>query len=112
MSGPTEEDSFTDDSVTVCLEPEESPTIIDVWKDMEKVFASGKIRTLGVSNFSIKTLEQLLPHCTVLPAVNQVELHPCLPQNDLKEYCESKGILLTAYSPLGTSMLFFECKYV
>ncbi len=62
---------------------------------------SGKVKTIGVSNFSIKTLEQLLPQCTVIPATNQVECHPCLPQEDLKKYCDEKKIPLTAYSPLG-----------
>ena len=54
-----------------------------------------------MSNFSIKTLEQLLPHAKIVPAVNQVELHPMLPQPELLEYCREKGILLTAYSPFG-----------
>lgn len=54
-----------------------------------------------MSNFSIKNLERLLPHCAIIPVTNQVELHPCLPQDDLKAYCETKDILLSAYSPLG-----------
>ncbi|KAJ3815110.1 Aldo/keto reductase [Lentinula aff. lateritia] len=77
------------------------PTIVDTWKEMEKLLGTGKVKTLGVSNFSIKTLEQLLPQCSVRPAVNQVEIHPFLPQNALKAFCESQNILLTAYSPLG-----------
>ncbi|KIK61208.1 hypothetical protein GYMLUDRAFT_43288 [Collybiopsis luxurians FD-317 M1] len=81
--------------------PNESPTFVETWKDMEKLLDGGKVKSIGVSNFSIKNLEILLPHCTVNPATNQVELHPCLPQNDLKAYCESKRIILTAYSPLG-----------
>ncbi|THH05084.1 hypothetical protein EW145_g5052 [Phellinidium pouzarii] len=87
-------------TVTV-VQPEEHPTIIDTWLDMEKLLETGKLKSIGVSNFSIKTLEQLLAKATVTPVTNQVELHPCLPQNDLKEYCEGKGILLTAYSPIG-----------
>jgi glycerol 2-dehydrogenase (NADP+) len=63
--------------------------------------SSGKVKSIGVSNFSIKTLEQLLPHATVVPAVSQIELHPCLPSKDLILYCKSKGILPVAYSPLG-----------
>lgn len=54
-----------------------------------------------MSNFSIKTLNEILPHCTVVPVTNQVELHPCLPSFELQQFCEEKGILLTAYSPLG-----------
>ncbi|THG95126.1 hypothetical protein EW026_g6467 [Hermanssonia centrifuga] len=76
---------------------------------MEKLLDTGKVKSIGVSNFSIKTLEVLLPQCTIIPATNQVELHPCLPQFGLKEYCDSKGILLTAYSPFGQgNPLFFK----
>ncbi|KAF8653325.1 hypothetical protein AX16_004025 [Volvariella volvacea WC 439] len=85
----------------VVLTPEDSPTFIETYLEMEKLLATGKVKSIGVSNFSIKNLSQLLEKCTVVPVTNQVELHPCLPQDDLKEFCESKGILLTAYSPLG-----------
>ncbi len=68
----------------------------------DEVSYIGKVRSIGVSNFSVKTLETLLPHCKVIPAVNQVEMHPCLPQIQLKEFCDAKGISLTAYSPFGT----------
>lgn len=61
----------------------------------------GKAKAIGVSNFSIKTLTELLEHANVVPAVNQVELHPCLPQHDLLKFCAEKGMLLTAYTPLG-----------
>lgn len=68
-----------------------------------------QLRSIGVSNFSIKTLTQLFAdeRVTVIPATNQVELHPYLPQMGLKEYCEQKGILLTAYSPLGTCFICY-----
>ncbi|KAJ7287280.1 Aldo/keto reductase [Mycena rebaudengoi] len=90
------------------LSPEEQPTFVETWKEMEGLLKTGKVKTIGVSNFSIKTLEELLPHCAVLPALNQVELHPCLPQTQLKAYCEDKGILLAAYSPFGRSTTFME----
>lgn len=70
---------------------------------MEAVYRSGKVRAIGVANWSIAYLEQLRRTWTVIPAVNQVELHPLLPQHDLRKYCESHGILLEAYSPLGSS---------
>ncbi|KAF5364068.1 hypothetical protein D9756_000164 [Leucocoprinus leucothites] len=95
-------------SFTRVLKPTESPTFVETYKEMEKLLETGKVKSIGVSNFSIKTLEELLPHVKVVPAVNQVEAHPCLPQDDLLKYCEQKGILFVAYSPLGRSSAFFE----
>ncbi|KAJ7129010.1 aldo/keto reductase [Mycena crocata] len=91
----------------MALPPDEHPTFVETWQEIEKLLGTGKVKSIGVSNFSIKTLSELLAQCTVVPATNQVELHPCLPQDDLKVYCEGKGILLTAYSPLGRSKTFF-----
>ena len=68
---------------------------------MESLLVTGRVRSIGVSNFSIKNLETLLGTATVVPAVNQVEMHLCLPDEALKRYCEDKGIIVTAYSPLG-----------
>ncbi|XP_075994359.1 aldo-keto reductase family 1 member B1 [Genypterus blacodes] len=75
---------------------------VDVWRGMEALQASGKVRNIGVSNFNILQLERLLTLCTVTPAVNQVELHPYLTQTALVEFCKSKNIALTAYSPFGS----------
>ncbi|KAH9914829.1 Aldo/keto reductase [Fomitopsis serialis] len=77
------------------------PSVVDTWRQMEQLLDTGKVKSIGVSNFSIKTLNELLPHCSVVPVTNQVEIHPCLPSFQLQEFCKSKGILLTAYSPLG-----------
>ncbi|KAF5589947.1 glycerol dehydrogenase [Fusarium pseudocircinatum] len=73
------------------------------WRQMEEVYRSGKVKAIGVANWSIPYLEELRKKWTVVPAVNQVELHPFLPQHQLKEYCEKQGILLEAYSPLGST---------
>ncbi|EIW76799.1 reductase AKOR2 [Coniophora puteana RWD-64-598 SS2] len=73
------------------------------WAEMEKALASGKVRAIGLSNFSIKTLEKLFTTAKVTPAMLQIELHPYLAQNDLLEYCRKKGILVTAYAPTGYS---------
>lgn len=77
----------------------------DTWHLMEKLLKTGKCKAIGVSNFSTVDLEFLLtsPGLSVVPAVNQVELHPYLIQERLKDYCDEKGILLTGYSPLGSS---------
>ncbi|EDO36411.1 predicted protein [Nematostella vectensis] len=73
----------------------------NTWQAMEGLVAKGLCKAIGVSNFSVKRLNKLLETASIVPACNQVELHPYLPQEKLKEFCDSKGILLTAYSPLG-----------
>ncbi|KAK1768949.1 NADP-dependent oxidoreductase domain-containing protein [Phialemonium atrogriseum] len=76
---------------------------VDTWKQMEKLLATGKTKAIGVCNYSKRYLEQLLPHCTVIPAVNQIENHPALPQQDIVDLCKEKGIHIMAYSPLGST---------
>jgi len=97
---------------------DETANFNETWAEMEKVLESGKVRAIGVSNFSIKTLEELLKTAKVIPAVNQVELHPYLAQNDLLAYCKEKGILVTAYAPTGyasvredTTIVSLAAKY-
>jgi len=72
------------------------------WSAMEKLYDSGKARAIGVSNFSSKKLDDLLNIARVPPAVNQVECHPGWQQHRLREFCLSKGVHLSAYSPLGS----------
>jgi glycerol 2-dehydrogenase (NADP+) len=69
---------------------------------MEEIYRAGRVKAIGVANWSIPYLEELKKKWTVVPAVNQVELHPFLPQHALKEWCDEHGILLEAYSPLGS----------
>ncbi|KIY68109.1 Aldo/keto reductase [Cylindrobasidium torrendii FP15055 ss-10] len=71
------------------------------WSRLEKLRESGRTKSIGVSNFSEKTLEQLFKTAKVIPAVNQVEIHPYLVQEDLVRYCQSKGIVVVAYTPTG-----------
>ncbi|PCH41513.1 Aldo/keto reductase [Wolfiporia cocos MD-104 SS10] len=78
-----------------------SPTFNETWVGLEEVYAKGKAKNIGVSNFSVQNLEKLLATAKIVPAVNQVELHPYLAQEELKAYCDSKGIVLTAYTPTG-----------
>ncbi|CEP12468.1 hypothetical protein [Parasitella parasitica] len=83
----------------------------DTWAAMEKLLDTGKVKNIGVANFSVPNLERLLKTAKVVPAVNQVELHPYLPQTKLLEYCASKGIHNSAYSPLGsTQSTLFQDK--
>lgn len=76
---------------------------ITTWKSMEKLLATGKVKAIGVSNYSKRYLEELLPHVSVVPAVNQIENHPALPQQEIVDFCKEKGIHVTAYSPLGST---------
>ena len=78
---------------------------IKTWQEMQKLPATGKVKAIGVSNFAIKNLEKLLndPLCKVVPAVNQIELHPCNPSPKLVAYCNDKGIHCTGYSCLGST---------
>lgn len=72
------------------------------WRAMEKVYEDKKARAIGVSNWTIEGLEQLLSFAKVKPHVNEVEIHPFLPNNEMVQYCFSKGIMPSAYSPLGS----------
>ena len=76
---------------------------IDTWKSMEKLLGTGKAKAIGVSNYSKRYLEQLLPHATVTPAVNQIENHPSLRQQEIVDLCREKGIHIMAYSPFGST---------
>lgn len=72
------------------------------WKAMEELYEAGKIRAIGVSNFQIRHLEALLKTAKIVPMVNQIRICPGDLNLELIRYCESKNILLEAYSPLGT----------
>jgi len=75
---------------------------VDTWQGMEEAVKLGLVRSIGVSNFSKAQIERVIEAGTIVPATNQVECHPQLPQNELIEWCRSKGITITAYSPLGS----------
>ena len=75
------------------------------WQRMEFLCRAGLIRHIGVSNFNIPKLQQLMAVSDIKPEVNQIELHPYFQQPDLVEYCQSNDMLVTAYSPLGSRHL-------
>jgi glycerol 2-dehydrogenase (NADP+) len=70
---------------------------------MEAVLKKGKVKSIGVSNFSEAKLEEILPTAEVIPVVNQLELHVYNPQHKLIAYLKEKGIVPQAYSPLGST---------
>ncbi|WP_167614073.1 aldo/keto reductase [Maribellus sediminis] len=73
---------------------------VETWKALEEIYAKGQAKAIGISNFLVHHLEDFLPHCKVMPVVNQVEFHPELIQPDLLEFCQNKGIQLEAWSPI------------
>ncbi|PPJ50902.1 hypothetical protein CBER1_07613 [Cercospora berteroae] len=73
----------------------------DTWREMEKLLDTGKVRAIGVANFSTVNLEKLLQTAKIVPAVNQTEMQPLLPQDKLHAFCSSNGIHQTAFGPLG-----------
>ena len=81
--------------------PDELP-ISETWEGLEAAKDRGLCHHIGVSNFSVAKLESLLRTGRVKPAVNQIELHPYLQQPSMLDFCRDAGILVTAYSPLGS----------
>lgn len=73
-----------------------------IWRTLENLCKAGKARSIGVSNWTIPGLEALLKYAEIKPAINQVEIHPFLPNTKLIDYCRSHDILPVAYSPLGS----------
>lgn len=76
-------------------------SIQETWQEMEKLVEEGLVKSIGISNFSVSLTKDLLSYAKIVPAVNQIELHPFLPQTDLLNFLEEHNIKVTAYSPLG-----------
>ena len=80
--------------------------IDQIWKDMEELVKLGKVRYIGISNFRISDIEELLKTANIKPYMNQVEFNPYLQQSELQIFCHEHGIRMAAYSPLGPVSLW------
>lgn len=73
---------------------------VETYKAMEKLYKDGRVKAIGVCNFQPEHLQRLLDECDVSPVLNQIECHPYLAQNDVKEFCAQHDIFVEAWSPL------------
>ncbi|CAM3784564.1 aldo/keto reductase [Mesobacillus thioparans] len=80
----------------------------ETWKALEKLYKDGRVRAIGVSNFHVHHLKDLMADAEVKPMVNQVEYHPHLAQTELLEFCKAEGIQMEAWSPLKQGELLSE----
>jgi methylglyoxal/glyoxal reductase len=80
----------------------------ETWRAFEKLYKEGRVRAIGVSNFLVHHLEDLMSTAEIKPMVNQVEFHPHLTQKELLAFCEKEGIQLEAWSPLKQGQLLNE----
>jgi len=74
---------------------------VETWRAFEKLLAEGAVRAIGVSNFLVEHLDRLVAEADVVPAVNQIEVHPTFQQTALQQRCRELGVAVEAYSPLG-----------
>ncbi len=81
-----------------------------VWKIMEGLYTSGRCRAIGVSNFSVADLADLMAACAITPHVNQIRFHVGHTQEDVLRFCRERNILVEAYSPLGTGRLLTNAQ--
>ncbi len=77
-----------------------------VWRDFEKIYEEGRVRSIGVSNYSVEQMEKLASTAAIRPAVNQVLFHPLSYKKRLLDYCKSKNIVVEGYSPLARGRKF------
>ena len=81
---------------------------LDTWRALEELYREGRVKAIGVSNFKIHHLKDLLSHASVKPVINQVELHPLLSQVELREFCRQNDIIVEAWSPLSRGRFLDE----
>jgi methylglyoxal/glyoxal reductase len=79
---------------------------VEAWRALETIYKEGKVKAIGVSNFQVHHLQDLMKDAEIKPMVNQVEYHPRLTQQEVKTFCDNNGIQFEAWSPLMQGQLF------
>ncbi|MUT66496.1 aldo/keto reductase [Paenibacillus sp. NEAU-GSW1] len=80
----------------------------ETWRALETLYKAGRVKAIGVSNFQVHHLEELMKDAEIRPMINQVEFHPRLSQQELRDYCTANGIQLEAWSPLMQGKLLHD----
>lgn len=78
------------------------------WQAMEKIYANGQAKAIGVCNFNVERMSDLLDHAKITPAINQIEFNPKIHQPAIVNFCQQHGIQMEAWSPLGNDRLLHE----
>ena len=78
---------------------------------MEELVKEGKVKSIGVSNFNISQLQQVLDNCTIKPVNNQIELNPYLQCDKLVEFCQKNDVVVSAYGPIGAGQASTYVSY-
>lgn len=78
---------------------------IETWKAMEELYNSGLVKAIGVCNFKVNQLDELMKNINIKPMINQIEFHPGFMQQDIVNYCKKENILIEAWSPLGSGKM-------
>src|SRR2546427_7670073 len=86
--------------------PSASDRTLEAYRALETLLADGKVRAIGVSNFMVEHLTTLLDHRKVVPAVNQIEVHPYFAQREVQEFAAAHGVLTQAWSPIGGTTFY------
>lgn len=92
-------------SKTKLSDPINQVNRMESYRALEQLYNEGKIKQIGISNYTKAHLEHLIENCTIIPHVHQFELHPCLYQPDILELCKKNKIQIQAYSSLGEGKL-------
>lgn len=79
---------------------------LETWRAFEELYESGAIKAIGVSNFRPRHLENIMKHAKIMPMVDQVEIHPGMPQDELIAFCREHNMVVEGWSPLSTGRIF------
>ncbi len=86
-------------------DPNNAVLRLQTWRVLESFYKAGRFRSIGVSNYTVRHIEELCAVAEIPPMINQVELHPCYPQTQLRATCAAHNIAIVSYSTLGRGVL-------